>query len=101
MNVKQTSKNNQNILWGQPDMFDVFEPITDGEKQYLVCSKQKRIKITPLYKIHRTKDDEVFYKVELEKYRPLVIGEKDLGGYDAIHSETYNVSSVEMARFMN
>jgi hypothetical protein BATR1942_00120 len=101
MNVKQTSNNNQNIHWGQPDMFGVFEPITDGEEQYLVCSKQKRIKITPLYKVHRTKDDEVFYKVELEKYKPLVIGEKDLGGYDAIHSETYNVSRAEMARFMN
>lgn len=54
-----------------------------------------------MYKVHRSKGDEVYYKVELEKYKSLKIGKKDLGGYETIHSDIYNVSDVEMQKFMN
>lgn len=66
MNVKQTSQNNPNINWGQAEEFEVFE-LTEENPQYIQCSKSKRIKITPIYKIHKTRCDEVFYKIELQK----------------------------------
>lgn len=100
MNVKQTSHNNPNINWGQAEEFEVFE-LTDENPQYIQCSKSKRIKITPIYKIHKTKCDEVFYKIELQKYKERIIGGHDIGDFESVTSEAFNVSGREMDKFMN
>lgn len=100
MNVKQTSQNNPNINWGQAEEFEVFE-LTEENPQYIQCSKSKRIKITPIYKIHKTRCDEVFYKIELQKYKELIMGEHDIGDFESVTSEAFNVSGREMGKFMN
>lgn len=101
MNVKQLSQSNSNINWGQAEEFSCYETIENSEPHYIQCSKKKRIKITPLYKVHKTRCDEVYYHIELQQYVPLVIKGTDFGNYKSISDEVFNVSSSEMTKFMN
>lgn len=66
MNVKQTSKNNQNILWGQPDMFDVFEPITDGENNILFVPNKNVLRLHHYIKFIEQKTMKFFIKLNLK-----------------------------------
>ena len=100
MNVKQLAQYNPNIKWGQAEDFSVYEIIENGEARYIQCSKKKRIQITPIYKVHKTKGDEVYYHVELQKYVPMVVG-TDCGDYQSITEEVFNVSGSEMTKFMS
>ena len=101
MNIKQGSQNNSNINLGQPQEFSVYEEIENVDGRCIECSKKKRIKITPMYTVHNTKHDQVLYKVELQKYKPLKIGEHDFGDYKSVTNEAFNVSGDEMQKFMN
>ena len=101
MNIKQESQKNPNINWGQPEEFSVYEQIEDAEGKYIVCSKKKRIKITPMYTVHNTKHDAVLYKVELQKYKPMMMGKYTLGDFESVTSEVFNVSGDEMQKFMD
>ena len=101
MNIKQESQNNPNINFGQPQEFSVYEEIENGEGRVIECSKKKRIKITPMYKVHKTTHNQVLYKVELQKYKPGKIGKYDLGDYESVTNEVFNVSGEEMQKFMN
>lgn len=66
MNIKQESQKNPNINWGQPEEFSVYEQIEDAEGKYIVCSKKKRIKITPMYTVHNTKMMRFFIKLNFK-----------------------------------
>lgn len=102
MNVKQNSQNNTNINWGQAEDFLSYEIIENGEAQFIHCSKKKRIKITPMYRVHKTKHDEVYYRIELQLYQPMVFTNgEDYGEYQSVTKEAFNVSNVEMNKFMN
>ena len=101
MNVKQPSQNNPNINWGQPEEFYVYEPIEDESAKYISCTKKKKIKISPMYTIHKTKNDVVVYKVELLKHKELIISGRDYGSYEPITKEAFNVSSEEIGKFMD
>lgn len=100
MNIKQESQN-QNINLGQPEEFSVYEQVEDTEGTHIACSKKKRIKITPMYTIHKTRHDSVLYKVELQKYKPMKIGDYELGDFKSVTDEVFNVSGEEMQKFMN
>lgn len=100
MNIKQESQN-QNINLGQPEEFSVYEQVEDTEGTHIACSKKKRIKITPMYTIHKTRHDSVLYKVELQKYKPMKIGDYELGDFKSVTDEDFNVSGEEMQKFMN
>ena len=101
MNIKQESQNNQNINLGQPEEFSVYEEIENAEGRVIECSKKKRIKITPMYTVHKTKHNQVLYKVELQKYKSVQFGKYDLGDYESVTNEVFNVSGEEMQKFMN
>lgn len=101
MNVKQTAYNNENIHWGQPIEFNGFDIIENGETKWISCSKDKKIKITPMYVVHKTKGDIVHYKVELLKNYPTIAGKIKIDNFQPITNEAFNVSHENMQEFMN
>lgn len=100
MNVK-TLTSNINLNIAQSELFAVYEEVHEDKAIYLVCSKTKKIKITPMYKRHKTLGDEVFYKIELLKLKSMIINGIDYGNYEPISREAFNVSSIDMQTFLN
>lgn len=102
MNVKQNANHNENIRYGQPIEFFCYDEIENAKGKTLVCTKEKKIKISPMYVIHNTKGDEVLYKIELQKNYPFEIGNKKMDNYITLNdTEAFNVKGNIMQKFMD
>lgn len=102
MNVKQTSYNNNNIHWGQPTEIMCVEMIeNNGSSKEISCSNDKKIKISPIYVVHKTSGDEVHYKVELLINKPSIVGKTKYDNFVSVTNEAFNISGNNMRNFMD